>query len=341
MDTNTENRTIEPLKLEHAIDDMMAKKRKIYPCHTNRSSSIGHECVRHLVFARTRWQDQLMYDVGLQYIFEEGNFHEGAIYDVLGQAGFTVSQTQRAYHDRTYNISAHIDGMLSHKELLPWEVPFDAKSMSMFIFDSISSYRDIVEHPQHHVRKYIAQLQMYLYFTECEHGLFILKNKQTGKLKFIVAHLDYDFCEELLKKAERINQAVIDYDETGNVTDETTEDATICLSCPYRHICFGSKEPTGRGIAVLQNALVDQHLYRMAEIEEIAKEYLDKKEQVNTILKERADEEIKTKKGTIIVGDWVATLSKIKQKRVQLPDDVKEQYKVESEYWKVGKIEKL
>jgi len=37
-----------------------SKKPQLYPVHSNRASELGHECLRYLVYNRTRWQEKAL-----------------------------------------------------------------------------------------------------------------------------------------------------------------------------------------------------------------------------------------------------------------------------------------
>jgi CRISPR/Cas system-associated exonuclease Cas4 (RecB family) len=334
---------IDPKALENVVIDYFANQRRVSPSHTNRASNLGHPCLRFLVFERTRWSDKALHDITLQMIFSEGNFQEEATKKVLIDAGFELTQQQRAYFEGPQNISGHLDSFISHPKYITTPIPAEIKSMSVHNWGTINSYQDMVEHPQYYVRKYPGQMMLYLYMSEMSEGLFILKNKGTGQIKFIPVELDFDYAEELLKKAENVNEWVERYKKNGEICDETTQEARICGSCPYNTICFKDSEQTGApGFLILENAIVEQNLYRIQEIKELAKEHQALYDEVKKIIQARADSERADQDAAdMMIGDWVIAVKRIQSTKYNVPPEVKKQYAEKFHYWRMMDIEKL
>lgn len=204
---------------------------KQYPVNSNRASQLGHECVRFLVFDRTRWQEKKLHDVSLQFVFDEGNTHERAVLSLLAKAGFTVIEQQKSFWWKEYNITGHIDG----KVLVDGKaIPLEIKSAAAHSWQSISTAQDLYSHRYHYMRMYPAQMTLYLLMDNKEYGLFLFKNKQTGMVKEIRMELDYSLGESLLRKAERINAHVAD----NTIPEPIPYDEKICGECGYLHICL-------------------------------------------------------------------------------------------------------
>ncbi len=310
-------------ELEKAIWDSMDKQRKVFPCYTNRASDIGHPCVRYLAFSRTRWQDKLLPDVELQFIFNEGNVQEEAVKRVLTDAGFNLSQQQRAAFEAPQNLSGHLDTFIEHPLLIPNPIPAEIKGLSQHNWHSINSLEDMINHKQWYVRKYPAQLMVYMYMTNKDEGLFILKNKQNGRLKFIYAHLDYAYVETLLQKAEKVNQLVADK-EVG----EPIDDLDCCQNCPFRHICF--KDQTfGNGVIMLDDDKINARMARLNELEVAAEEHAVLDSEINEQIKSRlAQEPLETKRAQIMAGNYVFNCTKVEPKE-------------KKPYWKIGEVTKV
>ena len=321
---------INPDNLSSLIHTSVADERNIYPCHVNRASEIGHPCVRYLYLSRKRWADRQLPEVALQFIFNEGNLHEESVFERLRKAGFIITETQRSFHDKNLNISGHIDGFIRHSEEIPAPIPLEVKGLSANNWGSINSYADMVNHKQYYVRKYPAQIQTYMYLSEIPFGLFVLKNKQTGKLKFIVCDIDYDYVEGLLKKIEKVNKLLT----SEEIPDETTEEVKICQSCPFNHICFKDKDDLP-GVVVMEDVAIEEGLKKLEELEKAAEEYKAVKEDVSEALKVKAERE-RGAEGVadILIGDFVCKLKKGSTTKYELPDDVKEKYAKKSIFWK-------
>lgn len=328
-------------KLQDALHLYYSDSRKIYPTHTNRASEMGHDCVRFLVFNRVRWQDKMLHDVLLEVIFQEGNYQEEAVKKTLAKAGFELTQQQRGYFETQQNITGHLDSFLSHPEILPKPIPIEIKGLSQNNWSSINKFSDILEHKQYYIRKYAAQINLYMYMSEEDEGLFVLKNKQNGQIKFIPAELDYEYTEGLLKKAEKINDYVEKYKKNGHIPDETTQDAKICAGCAFRHICFKDSDPY-QGITLIQEKIAEDGLVRMKELEDAAKEYEELKEVVYDIIKKRA-EAINPPEGKaqFLVGEFHCKASVVKTKKYEIPAEVKEQFARPNKYWKVSDVERI
>ena len=95
------------------VDEYVEKQRKVFPCHTNRASSMGHECARYLTYCRTNWEDKSLVPVTLQYIFMGGQDEEDNAMDWIRKSGVRIYEPQKSFHWKEYNISGHLDFTLS------------------------------------------------------------------------------------------------------------------------------------------------------------------------------------------------------------------------------------
>ena len=105
---------------------LLEDRQRAWPCHTNRSSSMGHPCTRHLVYARTSWDKASSIDPFLAGIFATGNVLEGPIARILSEAGEKASPPwriiggQQAISDallKEHQITGHIDGLLQEYDV--------------------------------------------------------------------------------------------------------------------------------------------------------------------------------------------------------------------------------
>jgi len=247
--------------------------------HSNRASQIGHECTRYLVYERTRWQEKPLYDVGLQKIFSAGNLYERDTIQLLTDSGFVIEQQQRDYHMKGENISAHIDGKIMLNGAFK---PFEAKSMSPFVYASVNCLNDMKNHKYNHVRRYPAQLQIYLFLAESEEGVWILRDRNNYDLKDIEVTLDYEYAEALLQKAKEIEGHIaaetlpdrVDYDDEG------------CGKCPYIHICL--PEADRKGIDLIDDPELIERIDRWFELKPDKKEFDDLDKIIKKAIKGKA-----------------------------------------------------
>lgn len=159
-----------------------AKQRKIkqYPVNANRASELGHSCLRYLVLNRTRWQEKALHDTKLQMIFDMGRAVEDLVMQDLREAGFMIVEQQRPFAWDKYQITGSIDFKIAiDGQVYPCEV----KSAAPHAFESVNSVSDMLKHKWAYMRKYPAQLTLYLLMDNKERGVFIFKNKSTGELK--------------------------------------------------------------------------------------------------------------------------------------------------------------
>ena len=212
-------------KVERYVQSLI----KPWPCNTNRASEIGHECERYLVFLRTKGGEKKLHSLDSQFIFMEGAIQERAVLRLLDDAGIEVIEQQRPFEWKDHQLTGHIDGkIIVDGGLLPLEV----KSMAPWIFDKTNTLDDFFNSKYYWIRKYPAQLTMYMLMDAKDRALFLLKNKSTGKLKEVLIELDYDYGESLVQKAERVNQYIAD-----KIIPEPIQWGDVCSKCDFNHIC--------------------------------------------------------------------------------------------------------
>ena len=274
------------------------KRIKQSPQNNLRASSIGHTCERYHYHSIHDWKERPLHDAILQSIFDEGNLHETDTIRQLTEMGFGVVESQRAFQMDKPLVTGSIDGILL------WEgrrFPFDVKSVKDTIFQELESAEDMMFSKKHWHRQYPAQLQMYLLLTNQEVGCFILKNKTTGEIKPIWMQIDYDYTEQLLKRAERVYSA-LKAEEPG----PRVNDFDICTECPFKALCLPDLR-AGPGVIVIEDAEIASLLDRRAEIEDTAKEFKEIDETVKEQAKARG-------KGDLVCGSWMIRVTEYNRK---------------------------
>ena len=319
-----------------------AKQRKIkqYPVRANRASQLGHPCLKYLVLLRTRWQEETLHDARVQMIFDMGNAVEEIVFQDLKEAGFVIVEQQRPFAWDKFQITGKVDFKLAlalaelQTDRVPPEVlaalieeanegkvvvPTEVKSMAPSIFASINSVGDMLRHKYVYLRKYPPQLTVYLIMDGKRVGLFLLKKKSTGEMKELWMLLDYDYAEEQIHKAELINKHVAE----GTLPEPIEYSEDICGSCGFQHICL--PERIGKEVEILDDAHLVELLTQYDQLKPQAKAF------------DQVDAELKTLlngKEKLLIGDWFITGKWIDKTSYELPDEIKEQYKVVSRYWK-------
>lgn len=274
--------------------DKVAKERRVYPCRSNRASSMGHPCERYLVYMRTKWQDQTLHDPELELIFDGGRMIEKHIaLPQVEKAGLNPTNQGRDFEDPRYGITGHVDCMVDVPELNLRKIPCEIKGLSPWEWQKIDSVEDMTLSKKVWTRGYPAQLQLYMFLSNKDLGLFWIVNKLTYKPKAIWMELDYDFCEKLIKKAESINKHVA----AGTLPDRT-QDFDVCMRpCPFRHICMPDIK-NAEGIQILDSDELEGYLDRLNELKPATAEY------------KRLDSHVKQLvegKDKLMVGHWFVT----------------------------------
>lgn len=269
------------------INDYRKGRIKQWPVNANRASQLGHECLRFLVFERTRWQEKILHDVRLQAIFDEGNIHESAVLRLLQDAGFQIVEQQRAFSWKEYSITGHIDAKILTNG---YAMPIEIKSASPYSFQSINSPDDLYKGRYHYQRMYPAQMTLYLLMDEKERGMFLFKNKVTGEIKEILMYLDYELGEQLLQKAEAINAHVAD----KTIPDCMPFDEDICGSCGYLHICM--PEIKRDALEIADDPEIVTKIDRWNELKPCKSEYDRLDKQLKNAFKE---------KEKVLIGDYL------------------------------------
>ncbi|MCQ2602367.1 MAG: hypothetical protein MJ193_00425 [Clostridia bacterium] len=289
-----------------------AKKDKItvYPVKNLRASSIGHPCERYLYLQIKHWDEMKPHDVGLQNIFDLGNTLEEHTIKNIKEAGFEViTPTQRSWKVEVRNgiITGREDIRIKDENgnLLPVEI----KGISPFEFDKLNSVEDFLNSKKPYIKGYPAQLFLYMYYFGKETGFFALTNKLTGETKFIEVHMDYDFGEACLSKAERVYDAL-----AKNEPPAACEDISFCESCPLAHICGECRRiPTDIDI----DEELDSLIQRKEELAPAKKEY------------DQVDKEIKQKVGErekLITGHYLIERKSFVKKSYTVPEST--QYRI-------------
>lgn len=272
------------------VDQITESKRKkisSYPVHVNRASDLGNPCIRYHVYQRTRSEEKVLHDVGLQYVFDLGTDFEKIVLKELAEAGIEIIEQQRSFEWKDLSISGHVDGLV---RVDGKAYPIEIKSMSPYVFESIKDVTSLTKGKYHYLRKYPTQLNLYMLMKGIDKGVFIFKNKSTGAYKEIWMDLDYVLGEETLKRAEAVNAHV-----AAGTLPEPINDDMWCEGCAYAHICL--PDHIGKEVEVDSGELATM-LDRLEELKAVKKEY----DELDAQIKEAVNGREK-----ILAGGWFVT----------------------------------
>ncbi len=307
-------------KLDLLINDITEKRkakfeaaRSVY-ARTHFIASDISACDRYMVYSVLNWQERKAFDGGVMARLEEGSRHEKQMIAELLTMGFSVIQNQMPIEIKDNKgvlmCRGKIDGLLEYQGQ---KFAMEIKTMNPNVFNSINCLEDFQRKP--YLRKYLAQLQLYLYGNNLEYGLFILDNLM-GQWKMIPVMLDYEGTEAILQKIERNWKNVINKTYPAPIS----YDSEMCEDCSFAATCLRDI-PASNRLDFSEDKDLPVIVNRFLELKPVVKEYdvLDK------AIKSKC--ELVTENKTIIVGDNAKIeVSFGKRKSYNVPDDVKNQY---------------
>ena len=314
-------------KIVAARKNKLESQRAVYPRNTFIASDIVG-CDRYMVYSVLNWQDRQALDGAVLARLEEGRRHEKQIIAELLELGFEVIEGQKPFEikNRSGEIICRgkIDGILRDGKN---KYPFEIKTMNPNVFNSVSSLDDF--NKKEYLRKYIRQIQLYLYGNNLDEGMFILDNL-AGQQKILPVSLDYGECEKILQQLERCWELV----KQKKYPDPISYDENICGNCPFATTCLRDI-PAENRLDFSTDEDLPTLLARYDELKPLAKEF----EEVDDAIKSKFAIVDKTK--DILVGDnWRISIKIGKRKSYEVPDEIKQQYMTEKET-KLVKIIKL
>ena len=286
------------------IDEAKQGKIKSWPVRSNRASAVGFPCERKLVYDRTMWEKKALHDIGLQYIFDEGNIQEKAVIDDLREAGFQIIEGQRPFDDKELQLTGHIDLKLKIDDKI---YPTEIKGLSPYSWNELNSFEDFLKNKRVYVRGYASQMTLYLYLTECEEGIMLIRNKLTGRYKEILVKLDWELADGLVKKLQRMNKHL----KAGTLPERMPYDPDVCSKCDFRHICVPESNNPSQ-IEMMEVSELEARLNRRAELDPLAKEFKALDKDLKEIVKSEP-------KDNIIIGNWILSKKTTKGKSAAKP----------------------
>jgi hypothetical protein len=267
-----------------------ASRGSIWKPTATAATLLGYECERRIVYQRViPWAAEPV-SPELASIFQEGRQHERQVFQELeDDLGVELRNRNATFRDDSLEIAGQLDAE-ANVPGVGW-VPVEVKGLAFIPGDSVEGV-DLASGPTSLLQRYYAQLQIYLFLRGRPLGLFIFKSKVTGRWRCVAVALDYDRAEVLLKRAERVRDAVRDYvaafefvrpfTQDGPAdslpVDDPGEDGSArwgsamraaeielpdriptrseCPGCPFRGICNPADAPVDPALLVDDAALV-------------------------------------------------------------------------------------
>lgn len=219
--------------MEMAIDGLFERRGPSNHEASNWASEIGHPCARNLTYCRLNWRERSPLDTDALYRVEAGSEEETKIKHKLERAGFEVTMAQQHFTWPEYKISGRIDGKVDvpitgTKRPLPIEV----KMINPRFWDNLKTVDDVRTSRNWWIRKYVSQLNLYLFMDGAEGGFLVLCCP--GKRPRILPMLpNYDLADADLAKAQIVNKHV----DSGTLPEPMPYDPSVCGMCDFSHLC--------------------------------------------------------------------------------------------------------
>lgn len=234
------------------------------------------ECTRQMVHSMLDWDKRELADDGLLALFESGKKEENNIIKMLLDLGFEVVNQQNPIQIKNRQgeiiCTGRIDGKIIYKGVA---IPYEIKSMQDYSFQQLNSIDDFEKSPLH--RKYIKQLQLYMYGNNIEVAMFIISNFR--QIKVIPVYLDYGLCEQILQQLERAWEFV----KNKKYPDPINYNPKICDWCPFEMLC--TKMTTNKSADFIDNKELEAKIDRRFQLEAAAKEYKELDEEIKAPFK--------------------------------------------------------
>lgn len=311
------------IDIQTGITAVLASKKRSFPQHVNRISSMDDPCLRKLYYMRAAWDKASGITDGLQGVFETGNILESVISRIVSEVGdasipqWRIVGTQLTTNDNLlaqYQISGTIDGILQvNNGGGRWETAgvVDIKTMSPNIYPRINNYDDLSRYSW--TRKYRGQLMLYALAHNMEQCFILAVNKNNlYEMKMIQFPLDMAYCDTLLEKARLINDAV-----ATNTPPVGIDDGDTCPQCQFVSYCCPDYT-TGRELVISDNAELEAVLDRLDELQEVMAEAKDL---------EKARDALLTKGHDTACGRWVVIWKKIVKNMKATPATTREEWR--------------
>jgi CRISPR/Cas system-associated exonuclease Cas4 (RecB family) len=236
--TETKGGVITPATVRDLCSDILAKRtqrlessRKVYPRERFNCSDIV-ACDRYMVYSILNWSDKRAWDPGMIARFEVGNLHEKSIVGELLAMGYDLTYQNIPFDikNRSGEVMCRgkIDGMISFDGN---RYPMEIKTLNVNVWSAIDSLDDFQR--KEWLRKYIRQIQMYLYGNDREQGMFLIEDC-LGHWKLIPVEIDYAECERTLQQLERCWE----YVKAKKYPKPIPYSQEMCENCMFAGVCL-------------------------------------------------------------------------------------------------------
>jgi hypothetical protein len=215
-----------------------------------------------------------------------------------------------------YNISGTHDWTLCYAGTP--NVPIgiiDGKSCSQNLFPTYTGIESLRNHRWS--RLYLAQIQLYNFAKNYPKGgiLFYSKGNIFYDWKLIEVEVDFAYMESILQKCKRVNQAVLDQDET---LCPKINQPFWCKECRFEAFCIPELEVSGSSAQIGTTKEIDDMLAKLMEYKPFKLAY---------------DKQLKLVKEHLVKGqDLISTNALVTWRKQTVNMPAKEAYTFEKHY---------
>lgn len=279
-------------------------------------TTLAHECEAYGVFMRTvPAEKRLLMKESLGMVFSEGDDQARAIKRDLLDMGYEVEGAEGQMSWGAFQITGRQD-LKIRRQGARHSIYAEIKSCSQYSYDSVNSVDDMQSHKWMYVRKWYAQVCLYMLLRAVEKYWVILKNKQTGQIKIIVFEMDanaWAAADAMVEKAKRINEFV----HIGKMPtpEMKIEEPSLCQECEMFPVCNPSLN-FGTAATILDEELaaeLSSRTARILELKPLAKEYEDLDDEVKSTVKSLCST---SGSSQVVYGDYIANVKDVQIKGV-------------------------
>lgn len=295
---------------------------------SNWASEIGHPCLLHLTFKRTRWREERKMDLDGEWRVREGQDQEKRTKALLDTIGFTLVKAQARVELADVLITGKIDGMIETPPRFQAlfhgirELPVEIKSINPIYWAATRRIWDIKNHPKFWIRKHTSQLNIYFAGHKLPGGLLILKTfGQRPRILPMV--FDPELFEHDTNRARAVNQHV----QAGTFPAPIPYESDTCSMCGFNNICRPMRTSEFIPIEQSETILLDFFL----EAQAAAKKSKDDFEEIKEKLIGDEEKPGKYYGQNGIINDIEIKTSIQNKKDVNLPEDAAEKIKLIAE----------
>lgn len=242
---------------------------------SNWAGDLGWPCDPYQVLCRMKGHLRPPYTIGLKKVFRVGVEWEDPNYRLIKSAYPPIKILDKIgkFKWDEKKISGRVDFRIEiehPKNGDKIKIPFEHKTCSPTAFNSIFSHKlkgeSLTKSRYPWVKKYPGQLTAYNLMDESEYGMYFFFQKVSGDYFFWLVPLDYEYGEQLLQRADRVNEFVADK------FIPKSEYKDICPVCDYALTwCFPDRR-FGPGFDLIESDELEAKVARFKELDQYVAE---------------------------------------------------------------------